>query len=197
MCIFVIMPKNIIMKQDDRIQQTEKVIEQAFLQLIEEKGFSNVKLVDIAERANVNRNTIYLRYGTKDDLIDSLLKKTYKRAIDLISQSAKTKVRNRKMIENLIRTIFTVIDEDVDLYRIVLTDINLTGYMEKIMSAVRKDVMTYVKDTKENRIALEYIIRGVFGVLRDWIIFDVGTLEENVKLVSNLVMSNSRALSFI
>ena len=67
------------MKQDLRITKTEIAIEQAFLELIEERGFSNVHIVDIAKRANVNRNTVYLRYGTKEEIISAILKKTYKK----------------------------------------------------------------------------------------------------------------------
>ena len=46
-----------IMKQNERKIETERKIENAFLELVELKGFENVHLVDIAKRANVNRNT--------------------------------------------------------------------------------------------------------------------------------------------
>ena len=44
--------------EDLRIKKTKRAIENAMMELIELKGYSKVKLVDIANRAQVNRNTI-------------------------------------------------------------------------------------------------------------------------------------------
>ena len=46
------------MKEDLRVIKTKEAIKNAFISLIEEKGFENIKIIDIARRANVNRNTI-------------------------------------------------------------------------------------------------------------------------------------------
>ena len=78
-----------IMKQNERKIETERKIENAFLELVELKGFENVHLVDIAKRANVNRNTVYLRYGTKEDIIAQILDKTFAKHCILSKDSFK------------------------------------------------------------------------------------------------------------
>jgi len=84
-----------IMKKDLRIIKTETAIENSFLELIEEKGFANVQLNEIAKRANVNRNTIYLRYGTKEDIITAILNKSYNRILsDLDIEKLKKKLKD-------------------------------------------------------------------------------------------------------
>ena len=75
-----------IMKQNERKIETERKIENAFLELVELKGFENVHLVDIAKRANVNRNTVYLRYGTKEDIIYQILNKTFAKRLEKINE---------------------------------------------------------------------------------------------------------------
>ena len=85
-----------IMKQNERKIETERKIENAFLELVELKGFENVHLVDIAKRANVNRNTVYLRYGTKEDIIAQILDKTFAKRLEKISDEVFKKVKPTK-----------------------------------------------------------------------------------------------------
>ena len=179
------------MATDLRITKSETAIEHAFLDLIEEKGFSNVHIVDIATRANVNRNTIYLRYGSKEDIIASILNKAYQKELSMLDLDKILKTKsNRRAIEAMFTTIFTILAEENDLYRIILTDQNLSGYIDKLLNDIRKLMMSDLEDTKKNRVVVEYILQGVYGVVRMWIIYDIGTIEENVKVVSDLVFSN-------
>lgn len=185
------------MAKDLRIEKSEQAIEQAFLELIEEKGFSNVHLIDIAKKANVNRNTIYLRYGTKEDIISSIVTKTFQKQFrnfseqDLISVTA-----TRRSTERLLTGLFEVLSGDIELYRIILTDQNLSGYLEKSLRAIRKVLMTHLEDTKKNKLVVEYLLQGVYGVIKNWIIYDTGSINENVRILTSLVVSNARHLSF-
>ena len=57
-------------KQDLRVIKTKMAIRHAFLELIEVNGYSKVNVTDIVEKAMINRNTFYLHYLDKEDLID-------------------------------------------------------------------------------------------------------------------------------
>jgi AcrR family transcriptional regulator len=57
---------------DKRIIRTKKMIKLALSELIEEKGFNNVTITDIATRADINRGTFYLHYSDKYDLLEQL-----------------------------------------------------------------------------------------------------------------------------
>ena len=48
-------------KKHNTIKTKEK-IKSAFTELIMEKGFNNLSVVDISERAGINRGTFYLHY---------------------------------------------------------------------------------------------------------------------------------------
>ena len=95
------------MAKDLRIEKTEAAVEQAFLELIEVKGFVNVHLVDIAKKANVNRNTIYLRYGTKEDIITSILNRSFQSNLKEVNVSSLVKnPYSRRNFEKLFLAIF-------------------------------------------------------------------------------------------
>ena len=185
------------MAKDLRIEKTETAIEHAFLELIEEKGFVNVHLIDIAKKANVNRNTIYLRYGTKEDIITSIINRAFQSHIKELDVTSMIKSPiSRRQMDKLFTAILYALNDEMELYRIVLTDPNLSGYIERLLSNIRKMMFTNLQETKKNRVVGEYILQGIYGVIKTWIIYDTGSIEDNVKILSSLVMSNVRHLAF-
>ena len=61
------------MVKDLRYQRTEKLIRQAFLQLLKSKPYEKIKINEIIELAEISRNAFYLHYYSKDELLDSLV----------------------------------------------------------------------------------------------------------------------------
>jgi len=60
-------------KVDRRITKSQTAIKHALIELMGEKSFDNISIQDIADRANVNRGTIYLHYMDKFDLLDKIM----------------------------------------------------------------------------------------------------------------------------
>jgi AcrR family transcriptional regulator len=60
-------------KQDRRSQRTRRLLSEAFVELLREKGYSAITVSDIIERANIGRSTFYSHYRDKDDLFVSEL----------------------------------------------------------------------------------------------------------------------------
>jgi len=60
-------------KIDRRIVKTQEALKTAVIALMSEKNFDDITIQDIADRANVNRGTIYLHYQDKYDLLDKLI----------------------------------------------------------------------------------------------------------------------------
>jgi AcrR family transcriptional regulator len=60
-------------KVNRRIAKSQEAIKKAVVELMSEKNFDDKTIQDIADRANVNRGTIYLHYNDKYDLLDKLI----------------------------------------------------------------------------------------------------------------------------
>ncbi|MNH94231.1 HTH-type transcriptional repressor Bm3R1 [compost metagenome] len=60
-------------KVDRRILKSQESMKKAVIELMTEKSFDDITIQDIADRANVNRGTIYLHYQDKFDLLDKLI----------------------------------------------------------------------------------------------------------------------------
>lgn len=55
--------------EDARVVRTRRALQQALLSLAEEHDFADISATQIARHAGVNRNTLYLHYRDKDDLL--------------------------------------------------------------------------------------------------------------------------------
>jgi len=60
-------------KVNRRITKSQEAIKKAVIELMSEKNFDDITIQEIADRANVNRGTIYLHYLDKYDLLDKLI----------------------------------------------------------------------------------------------------------------------------
>ena len=56
-------------KEDRRIGRTRKLMHEALMALIVEKGYEAVTVQDILDRADVGRSTFYAHYRDKDELL--------------------------------------------------------------------------------------------------------------------------------
>lgn len=54
---------------DRRVQKTKKILSEALIALILEKGYEKVTVRDIIDKANVGRSTFYSHYESKDQLL--------------------------------------------------------------------------------------------------------------------------------
>ena len=62
---------------DLRVVKTKSLIKGAFIELVEEKGFDNVSVKDICLKAQINRNTFYLHYFDKIDLLTKIANEVF------------------------------------------------------------------------------------------------------------------------
>lgn len=66
---------------DRRVERTRQMLQQAFREVVQEKGFTATSIQDITERANVNRGTFYLHFADKYMLLDSFVREDMQRLL--------------------------------------------------------------------------------------------------------------------
>lgn len=184
------------MKTDLRVQKSKNAIETAFLNLVEIKGFQNISIKEIAEKAVVNRNTIYLNYGSKEGILESIVKTSFEKYFGtLTTEKFKHLIINKKTVRAFFDNLFKAINENIELYRTLLTDQASTGYLQTEASRLKKLTINAFKPTVENEIKFSFLVAGVWGVVQSYIIFAKGTEEENIRILTDLVLSNIRHIS--
>ena len=184
------------MKQDLRVIKSRAAIENAFINLVEIKGFQNITIKEIAEKAMVNRNTIYLNYGAKEDILESIINSSVEKYFGTIdSEYFKSIIFSKKKIETFYQNLFKVVDDNIELYRILLTDQSSAGYVQTELAKLRKEIQNIFQPSDSYRIRISFLTSGVMGVLGSYIKFATGTAEENIKILTDLTISYLRHIA--
>lgn len=110
------------MKQTDlRVIRSKKLIKEAFIDLVEETGYENVTIQDIAQRAMVNRKTFYFHYGSKAKLFEEIIQDM----MDLLLEGMDLKKQesgNNVNVNQEIEIAFGNINKNKRLFRVLLND---------------------------------------------------------------------------
>ena len=107
------MPQNI---EDRRVQKTRKLLQDALMELVAEKGYEAVSIREILDRANVGRSTFYAHFQDKDHLLHSILD----RLDELFEQHKKQLVDATKNVGNADSTSLTLgLSPTISLFQFV------------------------------------------------------------------------------
>lgn len=66
---------------DPRVKRTRRLLEQSFLELLEEKGFQSTTVRHITDRATVNRATFYAHFEDKYALLDHVIHESFEQML--------------------------------------------------------------------------------------------------------------------
>lgn len=162
-------------KEDLRAKKTKKAIKNAFITLVKERGYSQITVSDIADRAEINRNTFYLHYESKDDLVNSLFLEVLniqKLQMLIVSNRLKLdKAHIRKIYLFIsLKALLNLLLEELDFYRVIINDEDLSIYILKINSLIKKEMTTlFNANNVTNEVMIEFVMSGVVGVIKDWL----------------------------
>ena len=181
--------------EDLRVKKTKKLIKDSFLELLEEKGYSKVSVTDITNRAMINRNTFYLHYVDKEDLIDKLIFDTYKEKeatiTNIIMLHVLNNFRNQEKLQELI--LYDIVNfflEEINFYRIFLRDPGLDGYINKLKNSIKRSLKSPFINSVKRNVSFEFIFEGTFGVLTEWIKNDFVSKEDLTREMAIILNSN-------
>lgn len=178
-------------KQDLRVVKTKNLIKSAFLELIETNGYSKVTVTDIVDKAMINRNTFYLHYYDKEDLINEMISENYKKTEPLIRKILFKRVKEYlndpiKMQEQIFKDILEHLLEEVELYRIFIMDPGLSGYLNKLKATIKSKMQSDLIKNDKQKIAFEFAFEGTYGCIIEWIKNDYAQKEIFASELSHL-----------
>lgn len=93
---------------DRRVQRTQQLLKQAFLEVVREKGFTAISIQDVTDRANVNRGTFYAHFTDKYALLETVLYEDMQRTV--IDSLPPVSQWDRNTLQLLIRTVLDYFD---------------------------------------------------------------------------------------
>lgn len=194
---------------DRRILKTRRDIRKACIELIEEKGFEAMTVLDIAERANINRGTFYLHYVDKFDLLDKYEDELFEKIQAVIDRN----IVNMETIEQLLISryptlvqLFECLYTEQELLQVVLNTKGIFSIQERIkaffVEFINEKVLSKLP-TVTLHYPLEffglYIASMYIAILQYWLQQNMKqTPEQLAKMMMDLIFHGSvKAMGFI
>jgi AcrR family transcriptional regulator len=160
-------------REDPRVTRTRKLLQDAFLTLLNEKGFHAITVQDVAARATVNRTTFYAHFLDKYDLLDQLLGEYFRQAIGgrVSADSPFTPAGLRTLIVTVFETLAQINDHCKP------TDRELDVLMEaKAQGEIKAFLLTWlggppgvnVGDDWRREVTATVMSAAIFGAAIEW-----------------------------
>ncbi len=127
-------------ENDLRIRKTRKLIREAFIKLIDSKGFHAITINDIADMAMINRSTFYLHYTDKYDLLQRTMEEAIQNIMELVAPETHIidgKLEYASFVEN-ISAILKTVEKDALFYKIILNSKELSEKRSEMENALKQ-----------------------------------------------------------
>ncbi|HJA69117.1 MAG TPA: TetR/AcrR family transcriptional regulator [Firmicutes bacterium] len=131
--------------EDLRVIKTREAIHSAFKQMICDMDYDEITIKELTQRAQINRKTFYLHYGSLDDLLEELQQEIAENFI-----SRKVSYASMNDIRGLIRLFF----EHAANMPLLHERLMCSGSYRPIWEKINKRIMDYRRETN----------RGAFGM---------------------------------
>lgn len=159
-------------KTDLRILKTKKNIYEAFISLMSEKSFEEIKVSEICERALINRSTFYSHFDDKYTLFDSLISYMRQSLIDELGKN--DKIHNTKeYYMEVLRILLNDLEVKKDLYRASLLNNRNSIAMDMIYSTLKEDVLEKINNKTPEGVPADFIaffyLGAIYSVCLEWI----------------------------
>ncbi|MDX2139168.1 MAG: TetR/AcrR family transcriptional regulator [Chloroflexota bacterium] len=181
-------------RPDRRRERTQRQLGDALIALILERGYDDIRIEDITDRANLGRATFYLHFhGGKDELLLLTLQRVIDELVDQIQAMPLSQIGIESPFPSQIA--FEHAAKHRDLYRVLLR----SHSAHRLSARLREHIALRIEQRFADRLAAvgiemplvpapiiaHYLSSALFGVLEWWLergdLYDVDTMAAMVR----------------
>jgi AcrR family transcriptional regulator len=152
--------------------RSRKLIRQAYVDLTKEKDVDKITVMDIVNRADINRGTFYAHYKNVSAVSEQIGNEIISALFEYLDE-----FKDSRMIENplpFLTNIARFLEQDLEFYRVLInSQLSMTFmnnlkilFVDKIMSDEKK--MAGIKDKDQFMVCVNLYASGFVGLYQDW-----------------------------
>jgi len=156
-------------KIDRRVIKTKKAIRGALMEIVEDKDLNKITMKEIAERADVDRKTVYNYYASAQDILDEIEDEAVAELEELTRDLQYDPENPLAVFEVLTALLVSKLEVYTHLMRMELNSRLILKMISYLRDKVRETI-SRSKDIKPERVELvtEYVTAGLFSAYRYW-----------------------------
>ncbi|MBT3336854.1 MAG: TetR/AcrR family transcriptional regulator [Anaerolineae bacterium] len=163
------------MNTDRRIRRTQKLLGEALIALVLEKGYKHITIQDVTERADIGYRTFFRHYNGLDELFIEIAQARVDELYGILDlpQAYEAVTDHVRIFRESGATLFRHIQESPKIFRVLLLDNNLSFILEPVMKMARKKNEALLSGLPNSNIAIpiaaNHIIAATFALMRWWL----------------------------
>jgi len=179
---------------DPRVIRTRKLLREALIELIPERGYDAITVKDITDRATLNRATFYLHYRDKEDLLDRGFEEIWD---ELTRDNPFPQASDGKLSLDATRqtvlTDFEHLAKHAGFYRVMIGKQGVAHFIYRMQEYVYRSTEERLKSLESVRapgeipesIVLQFVASAYVGLMHWWLENDMPVEPEEM---ANLVV---------
>lgn len=175
---------------DLRIKRTQRAIKESFFKLVDEKGFEHISVKDITDGAMISRNTFYLHYADKYDLLNKICDELLASLFIKVRQQLEKVQHEKYSIESIASVVehgVACIDADKNAYKILFTSSSADVLTNKLDQALSISISLFSNDIGDiDDFSIQYIVNGMIGIIKYYAINDIEDIHEKCVELSKI-----------
>lgn len=166
-------------REDRRVRRTRRRLREALVTLVLEKGYDNITIQEITERADMSRATFYLHFNNKDELLASSLEAMFDELVDSVRDTIFTGMRDPDDPSPPSLPAFRHVADYSNLYRALLGNHGVTSVISRTIHYLGRltvkqcQLFLEAHDVEEPLIPVEinaqYLAGSLFALLVWWV----------------------------
>src|SRR6266508_1641356 len=180
---------------DRRVQKTRKLLQDALIELVAEKGYEAITIQELLDRANVGRSTFYAHFQDKDQLLHSILARLdelfvqhEKQFLDAKKNFGNADIMNLSPEFSPTLSLFQFIGQNHRFFKAMLGNWGYGIFAKLVYDYVFAHMHEYFKISKsyekygslESEIAAHYFVSALMGILVWWVETDMPCTAEEI-----------------
>jgi hypothetical protein len=167
---------------DRRIKKTKDNIKKTYMSLLSNKSCNEINVVDIVNKADINRSTFYFHYSSMNELMDEIENDVINKILDIVEHN------NVDMLKMIMMVADEVKANHKSLKTIVTRfDGHFTSKIERAITpiVINSPYKKIIGTKEEQDYIATFIIDGALGVFTHWIMDDCVYPKE--KLIASFI----------
>jgi len=163
---------------DPRIQRTRKYLREALIELVLEKGYQNISVKDLADRACINRSTFYLHYQDKEELLTLGFVDHWNQVLPGTQMYIYHKpILPLDRLQSVLESDLEYFDQQRDFYRIMLIEQEIPAFRDNLYQHLLKitrqrfSPLLSLASAAPSSLPLlhSWLAWSYFGVIQNWL----------------------------
>lgn len=146
-----------------RKKDSQKRIEKAFIELIQNKEINEISITDLVKKAKLNRSTFYVNYIDIYDLADKIREKMFQDLLDLYKEEA----IKQEHSYNYLKLFEHIKDNQIYYNTMFKLNFDFMNYYDNYLD--KEDAIKYYGTTKNMDYHIEFFKAGISSIIKKWL----------------------------